>query len=213
MKTLAQKFPFIVFEGLDGAGKTTLARMLAKHQSLSYYTSIPSNLMPLRPLVDVTSSPIATFHFYSLCNSLRSQEYALRLESSGIIADRYIFSTLAYHSLLMQQDLSHYLDILQRERRFLMPDAIVYVTASEEVINQRIMNRSQDSSLQWYGDLVTLSCNLNDSYKLIFDLVNIPIVRIDTSKDSIEESYSLLCQKLNNLNLNELNISVQKTYV
>lgn len=213
MKTLAQKFPFIVFEGLDGAGKTTLARMLGEQQSLSYYTSIPSNLMPLRSQVDVTSSPIATFHFYSLCNSLRSQEYALQLKSSGIIADRYIFSTLAYHSLLMQQDLSHYLDIVQCDRRFLMPDAIVYVTASKEVINQRIMNRSQDATLQWYGDLVTMNFNLTDSYELVFDLVDIPIVRIDTSKDSIEESYFLLCQKLNNSLLTDFNVSFGKEYV
>lgn len=213
MKTLAQKFPFIVFEGLDGAGKTTLARMLGEQQSLSYCTSIPSNLMPLRSQVDVTSSPIATFHFYSLCNSLRSQEYALQLKSSGIIADRYIFSTLAYHSLLMQQDLSHYLDIVQCDRRFLMPDAIVYVTASKEVINQRIMNRSQDATLQWYGDLVTMNFNLTDSYELVFDLVDIPIVRIDTSKDSIEESYLSLCQKLNDSLLTNFNVFLEKEYV
>lgn len=213
MKTLAQKFPFIVFEGLDGAGKTTLARMLAEQQSLSYYTSIPSNLMPLRPQVDVTSSPIATFHFYSLCNSLRSQEYALRLKSSGVIADRYVFSTLAYHSLLMQQDLSHYLDILRCDRRFLMPDLIVYVTASDEVINQRIINRSHDNSLQWYGDLVTLNFNLTDSYKLIFDLIDIPIVYVDTSKDSIEKSYFLLCQKLQDSAAIKFDISIKEEYV
>jgi deoxyguanosine kinase len=113
----------------------------------------------------------------------------------------------------MQQDLSYYLDILQCDQRFLMPDAIVYVTASEEVINQRIVERSKNSSLQWYGDLVTLNFNLTDSYKLIFDLVNIPIVYIDTSKDSIEESYFLLCHKLNNLRLIGLNISVKEAYV
>ncbi len=213
MKTLAQKFPFIVFEGLDGAGKTTLARMLAEQQSLSYYTSIPSNLMSLRPQVDITSSPIATFHFYSLCNSLRSQEYALELKTSGVIADRYIFSTLAYHSLLMQQDLSHYLDILRCDQRFLMPDAIIYVTASDEVINQRIINRSQNTSLQWYGDLVTLNFNLADSYRLIFDLIDIPIIYVDTSKDSLEESYGLLCQKLKDSAAIDFNVSIKRKCV
>ncbi len=196
MNTLTGKFPFIVFEGLDGAGKTTLARMLAEQQSLSYFTSIPQNLVSLKPLVDDTSSPIATFHFYSLCNSIRSQEYASRVKTSTVIADRYVFSTLAYHSLLLQQDLSYHLEILKSEPKFLMPNIIVYVTASDEVISQRITNRSKNTSLQWYGDFVTINLNLADSYKLIFDLVDIPIIHIDTSKDSLQESYNLLRQKL-----------------
>ncbi|MDB9372321.1 deoxynucleoside kinase [Nodularia sphaerocarpa] len=190
------KFTFLAFEGLDGAGKTTLAQLFAKQQNFDYYGSIPPELICLREQIAATNSPISTFHFYSLCNILRSYEYRLKLNDLGVVADRYVFSTLAYHSLLMKQDLSSYLHILQSEQKFLMPDVIVYVTASESTINQRITKRSQNVPMQWYGDKVSLEYNLDESYKRIFSLVNIPIIQIDTTNSNPEQAYSNLCCEL-----------------
>lgn len=191
-----KKFPFLAFEGLDGAGKTTLAELFAKQQNFNYYGSIPSELISLRKQIAATNSPISTFHFYSLCNILRSYEYRIKLNDLGVVADRYVFSTLAYHSLLMKQDLSSYLHILQSEQEFLLPDVIVYVTASQSTINQRIIQRSEKVPMQWYGDKVSLEYNLDESYKRIFALVNIPIIQIDTTNSNPEQAYSNLCCEL-----------------
>jgi|688.fasta_scaffold31081_5 deoxyguanosine kinase len=190
------KFPFLAFEGLDGAGKTTLAELFAKQQNFHYYSSIPPELITLREQIAATKSPISTFHFYNLCNVLRSHEYTIKLNNSGVVADRYVFSTLAYHSLLMKQDLSSYLHILQSEPKFLLPDVIVYVTASQSIINQRITQRSEKVPMQWYGDKVSLEYNLDESYKRIFGLVNIPIIQIDTTNSNPEQAYSNLCCEL-----------------
>lgn len=194
-----RQFPFVVFEGLDGAGKTTLAQLFANRYRLSYYGSIPNDLLPLRPKVDATQVPNTTFQFYALCNVMRSHEYALQLNFSGVVADRYAFSTLAYHSLLIKQDLSHYFRVLQSEHSFLWPDVIVYVTASHEVICQRIANRCKEVPIQWYGDKVSLEGNLTESYKRVFALVDIPVVQIDTSDASPEQAHSILCNELHNL--------------
>ena len=67
----------------------------------------------------------------------------------------------------MKQDLSFHLHILQSEQEFLLPDVIVYVTASQSTINQRITQRSEKVPMQWYGDKVSLEYNLDESYKLI----------------------------------------------
>lgn len=191
-----KQFPFLVFEGLDGAGKTTLAELFAKRHNFSYYTSIPPELISIRKQIAATHSPITTFHFYTLCNIMRNHEYALQLNDSGLVADRYIFSTFAYHSLLMQQDLSYYFHLFQSEQNFLLPDVVVYVTASQSVINQRIANRIQEVPIQWYGDKVSLEYNLSESYKRIFALVDIPVLEIDTTNSDPEQAYSILCHEL-----------------
>lgn len=190
------KFPFLAFEGLDGAGKTTLGQLFAKRQEFDYYSSIPPGLISLREQIAITKSPISTFHFYSLCNILRSYEYKTKVNNSGVVADRYVFSTLAYHSLLMKQDLSFYLHMLQSEAKFLLPDVIVYITASRPVINQRIVQRSQKAPMQWYGDRISLEYNLDESYKNVFNLFNIPIIQIDTTSLNPEEAYLDLCRNL-----------------
>ncbi|WP_066425086.1 deoxynucleoside kinase [Anabaena sp. 4-3] len=193
------KFPFLVFEGLDGAGKTTLAELFAKHHNFSYYSSVPSELVYLRDKIAANNSPITMFHFYTLCNLMRSQEYRLKLNSSGVVADRYIFSTFAYNSLLVKQDLSCHFPILQSSPDFLLPDVIVYVTASQSIINQRIAKRSQEVPIQWYGDKVSLECNLTESYKRIFSLVDIPVLEIDTTNSNPEQAYSTLYHELNRI--------------
>ncbi|MEH2364382.1 deoxynucleoside kinase [Nostoc sp.] len=196
------KFPFLVFEGLDGAGKTTLAELFSKRHNFSYYSSIPPELIALREQIADTHSPITTFHFYTLCNLMRSHEYALKLNNSGVVADRYVFSTLAYHSLLMKQDLSCHFRILQSEQKFLLPDVIVYVTASQPVICQRIAKRSQELPMQWYGDKVSVEYNLIESYKRIFSLVDIPVLEIDTTNSDPEQAYSTLCYELHRIGQN-----------
>ena len=195
-----KQFPFVVFEGLDGAGKTTLAELFAKRHSFSYYSSIPPELISLREQIAATHSPITTFHFYTLCNLIRSNEYALKLNDSGVVADRYVFSTLAYHSLLMKQDLSCHFRILQSEKKFLLPDVIVYMTASQSVICERITKRSQEVPMQWYGDKVSVEYNLAELYKRIFTLVDIPVLQIDTTNSDTEQAYSTLCYELHRIN-------------
>lgn len=192
-----KQFPFVVFEGLDGAGKTTLAELFAKRHNFSYYTSIPPDLISLKEQITQAHSPITTFHFFTLCNIMRNHEYALKLQDSGVVADRYIFSTFAYHSLLMRQDLSEHFRLLQSEPNFLLPDVVVYVTASQPVINQRIAHRSQEVPIQWYGDQVSLENNVSESYKRIFTLVDIPVLQIDTTNSNPEQAYSTLCNELN----------------
>ena len=82
---------FITFEGVDGAGKTTLAELVTRELKYKYLSAIPDLLSPLLPEISKTKSPLVTFNFFSLCNSIRSIEIKELLLKNGVIIDRYFY--------------------------------------------------------------------------------------------------------------------------
>jgi len=93
---------FIVFEGLDGSGKTTLAKMLAADSNALYIASPPPILKTgnIRKIMDEDVSLETRFLYYLLGNSYISNEIKEARKSKIVICDRYLHSTLAIHKLL-----------------------------------------------------------------------------------------------------------------
>jgi dTMP kinase len=92
----------ILLEGLDGAGKSTLAKKMAKKYGYHEIEAVPEELKPLRKMVEDTNSPSATFFFFALSNLLQGQRTPAKNEK-GLIIDRSLYSTLAYHSILLPE--------------------------------------------------------------------------------------------------------------
>ena len=118
-----------LFEGVDGAGKTKLARCLADRISALYYPSPPKAIEPLRALANA-SGPRARLNFYMFGNYLSSTEIAGYAEHIDVVVDRYVYSTLTEHSILLGEDLVMPPDLAQ-------PDHIIHVTASWDEIARR----------------------------------------------------------------------------
>lgn len=95
-------YSFIVFEGLDGAGKTTLAKMLASDLDGVYIDTPPPLLQTngIREVMDEEVSLETRFLYYLLANSYVSDEVKKARESRIVICDRYIHSTISIHTLL-----------------------------------------------------------------------------------------------------------------
>ena len=191
---------FITFEGVDGAGKTTLAEMVTRELKYKYLNAIPDLLNPILPEMSKIKSPLVTFNFFSLCNSYRSFEIKELLLNKGVIIDRYFFSTFSYHRLMLGDSVDEALKLYQKtESNFLLPDIIIFVTASKEVIHQRISKRENgENKKQWYGDKISLSLDIVSSYQITLDKMQFPYFHIDTSDKTPEEGCALFLDYIEN---------------
>ncbi len=116
--------------------------------------------------------------------------------TSGILLDRFIYTTIAYHSFLLKSDLSFIMPLLEADSNFLLPDAIVMMTADKDVIKQRFKERDK---CQWNGDQVTLDYPIKDRYQWAFSLTpEIPVIEIDTTELLPEAACEKLFFDLNN---------------
>lgn len=90
---------FIVLEGLDGVGKSTLARRYAQQYGYQLMTTPGRELLPIRAdiISGLGSSETARALFYAATVQAEGEK-AYRLAESGenILMDRYRASTIAY---------------------------------------------------------------------------------------------------------------------
>lgn len=90
---------FVALEGLEGVGKTTLGKLVAKRLPATYLKSPPEAMNGARGFVAEQSNPHCSFYFYlsSLYGMQSDIEVGLQNQGS-VVADRYLGSTIAYHA-------------------------------------------------------------------------------------------------------------------
>lgn len=192
---------FIVFEGLDACGKTTLSSLYAKEMNCIIHSAVVSEALELRKVIDSYQSKESALLFFLLNNFLKSHEVSNALESRDVMLDRYIFSTLAYQSIMLGENVVKQLfDTLNITQKIRFPDVIVFVKADAETINSRIESRG--GIVQWYGDEITQNNCVETAYKKIFQWFDIPVIEIDTSEKygrSVEDNYQLMKDRINRI--------------
>jgi len=160
-------FKFILFEGVDGSGKSTLAKGLAEKINGVYYHSPPKILEPLRVFAN-KSVPEVRLHYFLLGNVIASEEIKELLKASHVVCDKYIFSTLAFHQVLLGRKLPW--------QNVLMPDIIVYTTADIEEVDRRLNSRD---SRTIYEERDFLEKVAKEYDEILSNFKN--VVRIDTT--------------------------------
>lgn len=137
----------IVLEGIDGAGKTTLANLLA-------------NLMDAEVIHETKPRPF--YHYYGIIQQSKSR---------NIIADRFFWGQFVY-----QEPSERCLSL--RELRALENELaknaakLVYVTAPDVVIKQRLDSRKEALSLSFE--------TLSEGYAWLINTAVCPIINYNT---------------------------------
>lgn len=130
---------FIALEGMDGTGKSTLARALAEALDARLLRTPADELAHARPDIDAALAPsaVATQLFYAATVALASDQ-ARRLMADGrsVVMDRYWASTLAYAQCRSDQ-----VELDGVARTLLTPDLTVYLTADDRVRARRMARR------------------------------------------------------------------------
>lgn len=169
---------FIAVEGLDGVGKTTCARLLAKDIN-GYYYKTPSGLFQeIRGKIDILDNPQVRFTFYLSSVFYASAEISSLLDEKSVVCDRYIYSTIAYHKAL-GVNLS-YIDF--GKLPILLPNVSFYLWAEEKAYLQRLLKRN-DYSVSDYN----IEKNRTLQQKIHQEFLTLPIIPLDTSNLKPEE--------------------------
>lgn len=129
----------IEVEGIDGTGKSFLSKELALAFEVEHHKT-PNRLDAVRTYFDF--SPDARYTFYLLDSS--------ELPDVDLVVDRYVLSTVAYHSAMRPVRRDTYEAIAKNliHDGFLeRPDIVVYLSVSEDERLRRIKQRHSEYSL------------------------------------------------------------------
>ncbi|MDN2664146.1 deoxynucleoside kinase [Psychromonas sp. 14N.309.X.WAT.B.A12] len=155
---------FIVFEGLDACGKTTLSSLYAKERNSMVHSAVVDESLELRKVIDSYESMESALLFFLMNNFLKSHEVSEGVESGDVILDRYIFSTLAYQTIMLGENtVKCIFDTLNIAEKLLLPEVVVFVKADADTIESRI--KARGGELQWYGDEITQNNCVETAYK------------------------------------------------
>ncbi len=177
-----KKYPIICFEGVDGAGKTTLSKRLAEMFQGVCLKSPPDEIAATRHFIK-HAGPDITFHHYVFGNAAAGLQAQKLAATQLVCLDRYHFSTRAYHYEVL-------------EKGALMPelpevDLIIFLHAGWEIIEKRLSERSDRKPHENIENLKKVYQN----YQRVFSQKK-NVITIDTGKYSIDESIAIIIKNL-----------------
>ena len=169
---------FIVFEGIDGAGKTTQVRLLAdalrNEGRKVYITAEPTSLESGKELRRVLSGEIkksdceiaAMFTLDRIAHNIDSGDGIEKMVNEGyvVICDRYYYSTLAYQGSTVDYGWVKALNVGCPEIR--RPDLCIFLDLTPEESMARL-SRGRDGT-EIYENVETLT-RVRDSFLRVLD--------------------------------------------
>ncbi|CAG9771346.1 unnamed protein product [Ceutorhynchus assimilis] len=164
-----EKNPLVILEGLDGSGKTSMTKQLAKKFKAEKRCTPPESIRDLRDYFDkeLTLRPA----YYSLGNYIAALEILCVLPENAVVMDRYWHSTTAYALAQGVADRPSELElpnpsdeIYKWPDDLLKPDKVIFLNVSEEMRLERHSRRA--------AALVTTQENLlKDNVKFRGDVI------------------------------------------
>jgi dTMP kinase len=175
---------FVVFEGLDGTGKTTIARSTAALIGATYSTTPSPALRTYRDRIIDTLGPSPEAHqlFYLSTVFAASDEARMLLgQGRSVVIDRYFLSTQAYAAFRGSR-----LDLDHLGKLLLPADVTVVLEAPLDVRRSRVTSRGS-SAADSETLLQTADMRLREEHVTRFDGPAIGrVLRVDSSSASPE---------------------------
>ena len=170
---------FIVLEGADGCGKTTLCAILAERLKAVAYSTPPKKYLQARDVVDKSASPEEHYRFYRDGIYDASEEITSLLKGGNrVISDRYWLTTYTYHRVMgVGVSKDDFASIVQPTLTVIL--SLNYETQIEGITrrgvsagDRRVMDRQREITNAFYQNVLEL---------------NIPFVVVSTQYFSPDE--------------------------
>jgi len=192
---------FIVFEGIDGSGKSTQIRMLSKRiqdMKLKVYTTFEPTAGTIGSLIrQMLSGRIKTdqrtlaFLFAAdRMDHLVNEENGIRKKIDKgelVLCDRYYFSSYAYHAQYMDMEWVIHANSLNAD--ILRPDLTVFIDVEPETCLERI--KTNRGALEMYEKIDIMKkvrTNYLKAFEQLKDLENIVVVDGNASLDRVGDA-------------------------
>ena len=187
---------FIVFEGIDGSGKSTHADLLRRKLEADgekvYLTAEPSEgeagkllRRCLTKEADLPEEAIAGLFMTDRIDHIKNPVFGIlsHLEKGEtVLCDRYYFSSFAYNSIYAPME--WVMEINAVARRLLRPDLTVFLDIDPESFSLRTESRGTTERYE----KVDLLRRVRDNYMKAFSLLPDERVEIVDNRGSIEEA-------------------------
>jgi deoxyguanosine kinase len=160
--------PFIVLEGTDGSGKSSLCDWIEKTLNYKKYKSIGGPFADIKNRFDIDKVSIRE-RFSFLCGEAINNAFIIKeqlKQGNPIIFDRYYYSTLVYCESLESG--------VSNEFKFLFenlpkPDIVFFIQTDFETMLKRITNRGDLTLIEKKYSTKENFDILNDNYKKYID--------------------------------------------
>ncbi len=197
---------FLVIEGCNGVGKSTIAEYLCARAGASAFHYPPEFVSFRREVhLDECLAPVPRLAYYLAATLHLSDLVRAQLTQSHVVCDRYLASPLSLmigESAIEETEARH---LIEPFGSYLcMPDLILLLTAEHAVASERIYKRSVKS-----GMLTPIARRMRESEEFFHKREDAcrrlstrlgPVVELDTTNLSVEEmctsAWSLLAPKL-----------------
>lgn len=161
---------FVVFEGMDGCGKSTVSEKVERRLNAMRLVTPPEEFAAFRPRIDgvYKKSGLASQLFYA---SAVVHASALVKESAGrdIVMDRYAASTIAYDKCSRDSGLPDEFWIDNIFAGIAVPDIVFYLDAPAGIRQARMASRKQKGATD--EDSINKERQLAERYKTVLALL------------------------------------------
>lgn len=181
---------FITIEGVDGTGKSTVTKLLAKMIGGISISTPPSSSKAERIIIEKSNNKHEKFKFYISQIIKQQQEIRNIIKNHHIVCDRYIHSTFAYnwpYSKPLPTSINNY------RNDIIVPDYSFLLIADDVVRKNRIKNRENSTGKVNAADY---QYSIIESAKLRFSNMS-ELILIDVNKKTPQE----ICEELKSLTL------------
>ena len=184
-----QKGKFIVFEGIDGSGKSTQIRMLSnriQEMKLKVYTTFEPTAGTIGTLIrqmlsgkiKIDQRTLAFLFAADRMDHLVNEENGIRAkidQGELVICDRYYFSSYAYHAQYMDMEWVIHANSLNADT--LRPDLTVFIDVEPEECFERIRNNRNDFEMYEKIDIMKkVRTNYLKAFDRLQDLEKIVVI-------------------------------------
>jgi len=197
----------INIEGIDGSGKSTIAKMLCKYlneNKLKFGDELTPWILEREPNFDSQTADALNFvkgnswqrEFYFMKDRMQHQE---KLRTNDVVLDRYIWTGLAYASVFSPEVLDMCVSFYSLSSEFIKPDIIFYMDVNPNdaiKINESRKGTPEYSEKLKLQNLISLKEAFEDTKKFIREW-EIPFLIVESKFGQLDESLDTIIKFLN----------------